>query len=150
MAEHRPFENRDIPLSERLAAWERLGCPTYMLDDETMQRLIRDVVQLEQLAAETLHITLRADGADLPLLIAVRTYVDHAGKAGAPIRAVALRAAMDELTARDPVMAVVRAAALWLDGDGRHTHVELFTDLQDTVDGLRPTDVIVNEAPPAA
>lgn len=77
-----------------------------------------------------------------PVLGAAQAVIDHQGAPGASDRVHALQVALEHLVARDPVSAVVVAAAVWLDRYGSAGSPSRLQDLQAAVhalsDGPRP------------
>lgn len=100
-----------------------------------------DVAIILQNAGVDLDALTRAQQAAIdtapPVLGAAQAVIDHRGEPGASARVHALSVALANLVARDPVSAVVVAAALWLDRYGSAGAPERLQDLQEAVDGLR-------------
>lgn len=71
-----------------------------------------------------------------PVLTAAQNIIDNLRTPGVSDRVDALRVALQDLLARDPVAAVVVTAALWVDRYGSAGAPLRLTDLQDAVDGL--------------
>lgn len=82
------------------------------------------------------------------LVDAAERIFDNLGTPGASDRVITLRAALDDLTAHDPVSGVVAAVARWLDRYGSTGALERLADLRDAVDTLRGPVLEHDDGPP--
>lgn len=86
-------------------------------------------------------------GASLPVLTTARDAVENIGRPGAGTRFHALQDAIATMTAADPTMAVIVAAARWTDRYGSSGAPARLSDLTDTIEHLHDGYAEPPEAP---
>lgn len=110
--------------------------------DNTTQTALLDALQNSGVDLDAIDGRRQdALAATPPVLAAAGVAVDLMGTPGASSRVDALRVAIEQLLARDPVSAVVVAAALWVDRYGSSGAPVRLADLQSAVDTLRQPTV---------